>query len=76
MNKLSRREYIKMIAEGLVKAYGDILKEGGTDVMLASRLVRKLKKFLFFRRENISDKEWKAWVKRRDPWNMNRDEED
>lgn len=44
--KLHRTEYIMEIADALVNTYGDTLMEGGTDVLMAKAVFRKIGKYL------------------------------
>ena len=41
MNKLGKREYVKLIADTLVEEYGDTLIEDGTDIEMAKAVVKK-----------------------------------
>jgi len=67
VKKLSRRQYIKTVADALVRAYGQDLKEYGTDVHMAESVVRGLSQHLYFGEETISLKDFKQWKKGRDP---------
>jgi len=60
-----RKEYIKLIADVLVKNYGDTLKESGTDVRMAQAVVSKLKDHLQFHPVDISINEFRKWCKGR-----------
>ena len=61
MNKLGRREYLKLICEAMVREYGNTLVEWGTDVKMASRILSRLRKYLHFSSEDMTAKEWVDW---------------
>ena len=64
MNKLGRREYLKMFCESLVATYGNTLVEHNTDIAMATALMRKLRKYLFFHSSDMNDAEWIKWRKK------------
>lgn len=61
MNKLGKREYVQIVADILVKEYGETLKEYGTDVQLAESVIKGLKKYLFFHPVDISGRDYRKW---------------
>jgi len=72
MHKLGRRQYLQMFCESLVATYGNTLVEGDTDLKMATALMRKLRRYLFFHPLEMSDKEWIKWRKAFLLRNMNR----
>ncbi len=65
MNKLTKRQYVMMIADSITNEYGSSLAEYGTDVAMAEAAVKRLTPYLYFRKETISASEYKAWKKER-----------
>lgn len=65
MNKLGRKEYIKLIADSLTNEYGRELREFDTDIDLAKAVLNKLRPYLFFHSMDMSKKEWDEWKKQR-----------
>lgn len=65
MNKLSKRQYIVLIAKTLTKSYGSTLVEYDTDIELAKAVVKKLAPYLFFHPIDMTDREWKSWKRSR-----------
>ncbi len=73
MNKLGKREYVKLIAETLSHVYGETLKQHNTDVEMAEAVVGVLKEFLYFDKMDINYQEFRKWKKERqsDDFNPN-----
>ncbi len=65
MNKLGKRRYIQLIADTLVKSYGDTLKEYGTDVAMAEDVLKALTEYLFFHQSDMNYQEFRKWEKDR-----------
>ena len=65
MNKLGKRDYIKLISEILTETYGDTLKEYGTDVVMAEAVVKGLDEYLYFHTYDMDYNEFKKWKKKR-----------
>lgn len=65
MNKLGKREYIKLIAEKLTEVYGDSLREYGTDVAMAEGVVDSLQEYLYFHPHDMDYNEYRKWKKDR-----------
>jgi len=73
MNKLGKRDYIKLIADSLVESYGETLKEYGTDVAMAVDLLKELKPYLLFHPQDVKWTEYQKWIKERDPIRNNKE---
>lgn len=56
MNKLSKIQYIMLIADAMTDEYGGTLMEDGTDIKMAKAVLKKLKPYLFFSSELKADK--------------------
>jgi len=64
MNKLSLREYVVLVAEQLVKDYGNTLVENNTDLHMALAIVKKMQKYLYFHPyEPYNKREFLKWRK-------------
>jgi hypothetical protein len=66
MNKMGKKEYLILIADTLCDAYGDTLWEGGTDIDMAKRVLKKLTPYLFFHPQDISKQDWNKWKNNRE----------
>jgi hypothetical protein len=62
--KLGRYEYIRLIADVIVKYGGDALK-GGPDVFMALVIADILSKYLYFNSKDMSYAEFRKWKKER-----------
>lgn len=62
--KLGRREYLKMFCESLTGTYGDTLVEHDTDLHMATALLRRMRKYLFFSSLDMTEIEWIKWRKK------------
>ena len=62
MNKLSKRQYLKLISTAMTGAYGKTLREYGTDLKMAEAVLKELTPYLYFRKENMPDSEWLDYV--------------
>jgi hypothetical protein len=66
VNKLTKKEYVQLIATGLNEEYGDTLVEDNTDIKMAEQVVKKLTDYLYFRKESKeSRKAYSQWKKDR-----------
>lgn len=66
MKKLTRKQYIQLIANAMNETYGNTLAEYNTDIDMAKAVLKKLKKYLYFRHENVDSKrEFELWKKGR-----------
>lgn len=66
MNKLTRKQYIKLVCETLLDTYGESLAEFDTDIEMAEAVVKKMKKYLYFSSETAkTQREYQEWKKRR-----------
>ena len=66
MNKLTKKQYIRLIADAMNEAYGNTLVEYDTDINMAKAVLKKFNKYLYFRVESASSKrEFEQWKKER-----------
>lgn len=69
MNKLTKREYIMQVADAMVAAYGNTLREGRTDIDMAKKVVGRMTKYLHFRQETkASTEKYKTWKRKTDAY--------
>ena len=69
MNRMGKREYIKVVAEVLCDKYGSTLKEYGTDIKMAEGVIDVLNDYLYFHSRDVPEKEFEDWKKERDVCN-------
>lgn len=66
MNKLTKRQYVMLVADALNRAYGDSLVEWDTDIELAEAVVEELREYLYFSEPLRGDyAEFQKWKKAR-----------
>ena len=66
MNKLTKKQYIKLIAEAMTGEYGSTLMEYNTDINIATAVLKEMNEYLYFRAENAkSTREFNQWKKER-----------
>lgn len=73
MNKLGKREYTRRVAEALCREYGSTLREYGTDIKMAEKVIDILTPYLFFHPHDMSIREWNKW---KSDWENNKIEVD
>jgi hypothetical protein len=61
MNKLGKREYIKLIAETVT----EVCEECGADIDIAEALLNKLTPYLYFHPQDMDCNEFRKWKKER-----------
>lgn len=62
MKKLSNKEYLMLIADAVVNAYGGTLMEGGTDIRMAKEVLKKLTPYLYFHpSSDVSNEDYNKW---------------
>ena len=60
MNKLTKKEYIKLIAENILKEDADFEKA----LRSARRVLKSMTQYLYFREDNATNnKEYNEWLK-------------
>lgn len=75
MNKLGKREYVKLIAGPLNRVYGETLVESDTDLRMANAVLKALNDYLFFDKHDMTDEEFKQWKRVRTPRQKRREED-
>lgn len=66
MNKLTKKQYIRLIADAMTYEYGSTLMEYDTDIKMATTVLKEMRKYLYFKAENArSTREFNQWKKER-----------
>ncbi len=66
MNKLTKKQYVQLVATSLNETYGNTLVEDDTDIQMAEMVVEQLNNHLYFRKETKeSTKKYYEWKKAR-----------